>query len=312
MIAFGDMDQMLMRLKASGYQPPAEAAQLAKGARALSTPEEVIALRKAALTEAIADGDETLIAFCSRDLAEVKNLGAAWDTYHATRAEVAGRVADLIQEDAWGFARDRYNDAGRRFAKALRVVDPDARPEAVVGLRKPQRDAWAAIPGLVAELEVGAVLLGDLVRSLGRRTVCRRYRAISDPKHAAYPLGLLVTMCEAHPRRVAEAWCWRDTAPARVNPKPPTELDRVCRGRGGRWAAIVRTGAMLAVPCENLADYQPYPLADRFRKGHKLIDPYDGGAEWAEYGRLLAEGDRARIERDKRLRAVGGAVSSNR
>lgn len=252
-------------------------------------------------------GDGEAIAAAQGAVGNATAAASAWESIAAQRAAVERELAAVMGEDAFAFVASRYNAAGARFAKAVATVEPDRDSDDVMANgTKAQREAFVAIPRIADELDSLAALLADVVRFCGGHSAARNYRTGDDVKHAAFPLGLLVKMNGTHPRRVAEAWYWRHSPPAAKNRRPPSALDRLCSGRGRRWTALVKLGAEIAVPRASLAAFEPFPLAEPFRAGGAVLDPYDGPAQMAAYEAHQAEQAKLAAGRRARVRRIGG------
>lgn len=253
------------RLTGTGFEPSEDAQRLYRAMTTGPTPDEALDKARTQLKTAMLAGDAEEIRQAQAAVTEAGNVQGAWADYRAMRTDYATRLLATIADDAFTHARALYNKAGLAFAKALATVNPDAdASEVMTGGTKAERDAWASIPRLTAALDARADLLGDVVRFCGRTAVCGNYR-YTDPKAAAFPLGLLVSPGDASPKLLHHVWRWIPYRPEHVNPRPPTELDLLCSGnrggsswgRGGRWAALVRAGATLHATATNMDAYQP-------------------------------------------------------
>ncbi|MDP2181389.1 MAG: hypothetical protein Q8K99_02320 [Actinomycetota bacterium] len=277
------------RLTARGFKPSKDAQRIYGAMTTCRTPDAILGDARSELRAALLAGDQDATDAAQAAVSAASNVRASWESFEAMRREYADELSGVIGEPAFTFVRGLYDAAGSALTAALATVDPDTAPDTVmVDGSKAEREAWVSVPGIVAELDDLAVLLGDVVKRMGRSSYCQNYRSVKDVKYVAYPLGLFVTVGSAHPRRLAEAWCWTYQPPRHVNPTPPTPLDTISGGRGGKWAALVRLGGVLASPCESLATYAPFDLAPLTRGVSGVIDPHDGPAQMAAYKRHVA------------------------
>jgi hypothetical protein len=299
MITIDQARSLYDRLTARGFEPSADAVRLYASMLSSETPAELLAEAGADLRAATLAGDQEAISAAREAVA-----GATWEHLDETRRGCAVELVRVIAEPAFGYVADIYNAVGKTFGEAVGSGLIDEDPAIVMTTGKPkQRAAWAAVPGLVAELDSLSALLGDLVKH-GRNG---RYRSVADPKYAHFPLALLVTVGEAHVRRLVECWCFRGYQPQRVNPQPPTAVERACMGRGGRWAGLVFYGAELRVPC-TLAGYEPLVVRECVRVHGGVLDPYDSSQAMAVSEAHEAEaGKRERVQAEARRRMGGVA-----
>jgi len=281
------------RLIAEGFEPSADARRLYGAMTTAATPDELLDVARAQLKTALLSGDAALIATAQAAVTEAGNIQGAWDSFRSLRADYSADLLKTIADPAFAHVRAVYDKAGARFMKAIATVDPDAVPGALMSKGTPQeRAAWPTIPALIAWLDHLAELLGDVLKCCGRTP----YTANYVPGKPGFPLGLLTTPGDADPKLLMKVWTWMPYRPERVNPKGPSAIDRLCSGtngdgtswgRGGKWAAVVRLGATLAVPCKGLDDYAP--LSDG--KKRETIG-LDDGMRRQTIGGLAARGRR--------------------
>jgi hypothetical protein len=288
---FDMFHESLVRFTEIGYvMPPAATAVLGMMA---STPDPGV-LRDQALGEARAAleaGDAAAFAAAHARVMQQTVLVALMGNYRemqqALENDAARIVRDAMIDDAWRFTRTRYNDAGKRFAQAVRTCgDPDTRDSEMWDASKAAKDAWKAVPDLAAELDHLAGLLRFILVDL------RGYRGgILDKKNPGVEAGYLVKMTDAHPRHVSEA------------------LAQPSDRRGGRWTEVVRLGATIAT-CDEVSDFAPVSLAElvvaeRDRQGRPTVtlDPLDGEA---------AQSAIAELERTRKTNVIGGVPASAR
>jgi hypothetical protein len=216
---------------------------------------------------------------------EVQALSDALDGA-SSEAEIAEATTALLRVLApAGFAHiaGLYNAAGKRLAVIVGTADASA--EEVMLQSRSTRESWLAVPEVVNNLERLSALIVECVRVTGRR-----FSDIAD-RPACAALGCLLTIPEGVSARAVDV-AWRS---------PST-------GRAGRWGALIALGVEIRVPCESLAAFAPYELAEPFQLGRVTIDPYRNEKCWQLYLEHQAE-QAAQSEKQRReVRRVGGVA----
>lgn len=214
-------------------------------------------------TSAIVNGDDAdLAALRAGALAEASATSQANAQVHnGVKAAVTRRLRDLYAPHAqtnYEVVADLFDAAADRLSKAAAVIDPDADPAAVVNADTKTRQAWTdsflaatELDRLVPMLQAAAELAG-----------------VSTSRREAL-LPLLADHNGQHRRQVWEAF------------------DHTA-GRGGRWAALLKVGALVRAcrPIHTLELYRaPKPLEERWeptaRGMHqrRIVDPEDQTTE---------------------------------
>lgn len=180
----------------------------------------------AQIAEAIRTGDAEAVQNLLR-LATGLGISIASSKARAVAVAVDQAATLLEDADAYGILRDRYNQLAAKLTEAYSTIDPDAPGDDIVSATAKVRDAWGAVPGIVAEmhrLERAFVALLDGEGTFRDAPLEIASLLTADGEHAA-PIWK-ATFAEL--RRSTAA----DTTP----------------GRGGRYVAALRMGIALRAP----------------------------------------------------------------
>jgi len=273
-MSFSTTRSAIANLEGVGVRMPAQVAAIMK-AHAAATSDRT-AEGTAALRTAIAAGEEqaaidaaALIRGAAGNRTDLLNLADA-AAERAIKAAIAG-------SDVWHQAAAAFDASASAFTDAIDAVDPDTDPESAARLGGKRGTAWADAPALAHDLDKR---FDDLAKLAALLDVPH-----FNPKRAEDAIPLVAELGAAHPRRVAEAWETRYTAGKASPLTVGTQAPRV--SRGGRWTALIATGAKLKA----LSDPTRWARLDlpALVGG---IDPLDGDTAKSEIARI----ERARAE----------------
>lgn len=237
------------RLIAEGFEPSNEARRLYDSMTALTSPDDQLEVARAALRTASLAGDSEATAAAQRAVGDAASLRTAWDTFESQRYDFAVALVREIYAPAFDHVRRLYDATGERFTRTITAVDPDVSPEIIViDPSKAVRQAWADAPVLARDLERLAKLLGDVILATNRKY---------NSSRGIWAMGLLVERGKASVSDLALAWEWMPQSSPMPPTRRPSAIDAISGGRGGRWAALVRLGAVLRCPISAVADYSP-------------------------------------------------------
>jgi hypothetical protein len=135
----------------------------------------------------------------------------------------------------------KYDALGDKLARSVAIVNPDAAAESF----DPDADAdtfraWASIPQTAADLDRAAADLQTIMADAFHHNVIRG--GMTDPDVERLPL--LVQSPDTRAKKVAIIALWNRRTESRHlgEPAPPAF------GRGGRWTALAKAGAVLHAP----------------------------------------------------------------
>lgn len=243
----------LRALEAAGFTPPKEARTLLAALEAVPDPNALRAEAGDTLRAALLAGDTAAISRAVVAGAALAHSDSVGLVIAPVRDQLIADSLRAVAPDAFTFARQRYDAAGRALMDALAVCDPLAGPDDVPGMTAEAVKAWGSLGTLRADLDAAAKLLLDVLTD-----VCRR-RWRGDPAHKAglYTLG-------GDPALVQRVFAWRPPAPKQPVPRlGRDEIAQVAGGRTGAWGAlVVVAGAELRCPVESPADFTPQVAAE--------------------------------------------------
>jgi hypothetical protein len=244
---------VLAELAAEGWQAPPLLAKITAAGAAAADPIPARNATLAKLTEAINVGDAEAAALAAAAYDVItpqpyySNAGPLLESL--TSAAIMGAIDT---DECFRFLSSRFTATGSALADALAKVDADLPAETAAGLADAgQREAWAAVPGLVGTLD----RLTERMVSTARYLSGVRFRTTPQDR----PDDLL-PLCVRYDEETAVAimgvWIRQDVPTVMGRPYIPAHP-----GRAGLWGDLVAAGAVIEAPVTP-GDFQRWPDPD--------------------------------------------------